>query len=283
MARIRTIKPQFFTSEDVTALEPLARLLFVGLFTECDRDGRVEDRPRTLKMRLLPEDDVDLDALLWSLVDGGLIRRYEANGVHIIQVSGFLKHQKPHPKEPASILPDQGTDRPKPCKKTASREEVVILPVENPSSPVGREGKEYGVSLREGEREPEKGRAPVQGSGAFEPGSLPRDHMRHSICGPAFKICLLTWQFDTLAKAYNAPENPHGTRAVIAQFIEQLETGLSPDASIGPFSWVEREFHTYLKSVGRVPPKLSTKPEPFSIQKVLDKKAAEKAAKGKAS
>jgi hypothetical protein len=150
MARIRTIKPQFFTSEDVTALEPLARLLFVGLFTECDRDGRVEDRPRTLKMRLLPEDDCDVDALLWCLVDGGLIRRYEAGGVNVIQVSGFQRHQKPHPKEPASTLPDKGTDRPKPCKKTASREKVVMVPVENPSSPVGREGKEYGVSLREG-------------------------------------------------------------------------------------------------------------------------------------
>lgn len=145
MARIRTIKPQFFTSEDVTALEPLARLLFVGLFTECDRDGRVEDRPRTLKMRLLPEDDVDVDALLWCLVDGGLIRRYEADGVNVIQVSGFQKHQKPHPKEAASILPADGQDREKPHLKTASPEKVVILPVENPSSPhrKGREGKEF--------------------------------------------------------------------------------------------------------------------------------------------
>lgn len=70
------------------------------------------------------------------------------------------------------------------------------------------------------------------------------------------RICLLSWQFDALAKAYNAPENPHGTRAVIAQFIEQLESGLTPESSIGPFSWVEKEFHTYLKSIGRVAPKI---------------------------
>lgn len=151
MARIRTIKPQFFTSEDVTALPPLARLLFVGLFTECDRDGRVEDRPRTLKMRLLPEDDVDVDALLWSLVDGGLIRRYEANGQAIIQVSGFQKHQKPHPKEAASILPSEGVDRQKPHLNTASREEVNDLPVENPSSPLCSLREGVSIPLREGE------------------------------------------------------------------------------------------------------------------------------------
>jgi hypothetical protein len=282
MARIRTIKPQFFTSEDVTALEPLARLLFVGLFTECDRDGRVEDRPRTLKMRLLPEDACDVDALLWSLVDGGLIRRYEAEGKQIIQVKGFEKHQKPHPKEPASLLPANGTERSKPCNSTAGREKVFNLPVDNPSTTArkGREGKEYGVSLREGEREPEKAalsRSSIQGSGAFEPGSLPRDHMRHALCGPSMRICLLSWQFETLAKAYNDPENAHGTRAVISQFIEQLESNLTPSSSIGPFAWVEKEFHTYLKAIGRTAPKIEAKPKPFSIQDVLDREAAKKA------
>lgn len=279
MARIRTIKPQFFTSEDVTAQSPLARLLFVGLFTECDRDGRVEDRPRTLKMRLLPEDDVDVDALLWCLVDGGLIRRYEANGVNVIQVSGFQKHQKPHPKEAESILPKEGTDRQKPNLNTASREEVSVLPVEHPSSPArkGREGKEYGVSLREGEPEATNARARVQGSGAFESGSLPRDHMRHALCGPSMRICLLSWQFDALVTAYNAPENPHGARMVIAQFVEQLESALTPASSIPKFSDVEKEFHVYLKSIGKTPPKIVPNVEPFSIEKALANQAAKKA------
>jgi hypothetical protein len=259
MARIRTIKPQFFTSEDVTAQSPLARLLFVGLFTECDRDGRVEDRPRTLKMRLLPEDDCDVDALLWSLVDGGLIRRYEADGKQIIQVSGFERHQKPHPKEPPSTLPKDGPNRSKPCFSTVETTLSAEHPVENPSSPArkGREGKEYGVSLREGEREPEKSRARVQGNGAFEPGSLPRDHVRHVLCGPRMKLCLISWQYDSLAKDYNAPENPHGTKAVIAQFIEQLESGITPEHALPKFSEVEKEFHTYLKTIGRVPPTIS--------------------------
>ena len=282
MARIRTIKPQFFTSEDVTALEPLARLLFVGLFTECDREGRVEDRPRTLKMRLLPEDDVDVDALLWCLVDGGLIRRYEANGVQVIQVSGFQRHQKPHPKEGASILPADGKDREKPHLKTAEPTLPVIHPVENPSSPavLGREGKEFKEGEREGNRRAPE-RPSIQGSGAYESGSLPRDHMHHMLCGPGFKICLLKWQYEVLSKAYNAPENPHGTRAVISQFIEVLEKGVTPNDSIGPFKWVEGEFHTYLKSIGKVAPKLETKAQPIRIADILAKDAAKKA--GKAS
>lgn len=276
MARIRTIKPQFFTSEDVTALAPLARLLFVGLFTECDRDGRVEDRPRTLKMRLLPEDDCDVDALLWSLADRGLIRRYEASGKHIIQVTGFEKHQKPHPKEPASILPIDGTERVKPCNSTAGLEKVGILPGENPSTTTrkGREGKEDGVQEgkgKEGEGESDGARLErpqMQGSGAFEPGSLPRDHMRHALCGPTMRVCLMSWQYDTLAKAYNAPENPHGTRALIAQFIEQLESTLQSESSIGPFSWVEKEFHTYLRSIGRVAPTIAKKATGASIERL---------------
>ena len=41
MARIRSIKPEFFTSDDICALSPLARLLYVGLLCEVDREGRL--------------------------------------------------------------------------------------------------------------------------------------------------------------------------------------------------------------------------------------------------
>lgn len=187
MARIRTIKPSFFTSEDVTAQTPLARLLFVGLFTEADRDGRVEDRPRTLKMRLLPEDDVDVDALLWSLVDGGLIRRYEANGVHVIQVSGFEKHQRPHPKEPLSTLAAEGHDRRKTDKKTASNVSPSVHPVEHPSSPVGMD-KEYGVSLREGDGVPPLPSRPII-SGESNPRTWGKIHGEH-VTGFCDWVCL---------------------------------------------------------------------------------------------
>lgn len=54
MARIRAIKPDFFTSEDIVSLSPLARLLFISTWLEADREGRFVWRPKTMKLRYLP-------------------------------------------------------------------------------------------------------------------------------------------------------------------------------------------------------------------------------------
>lgn len=107
VARIRQIKPDFFRSEDVANLEPIARLLFVGLWTLADREWRLLDRPRRIAIELFPYDRMDdkIDLLLGSLAARGLIVRYARAGSACIQITGFGKHQKPHPKEPASELP----------------------------------------------------------------------------------------------------------------------------------------------------------------------------------
>jgi len=54
MARIRTIKPEFFTSEDIVSLTPHARLLYIAMWCEADKEGRMTWRPKTLKMRYFP-------------------------------------------------------------------------------------------------------------------------------------------------------------------------------------------------------------------------------------
>lgn len=105
MARARTIKPGFFTNGDLIDCQPLARLLFAGLWTEADRRGVLEDRPKTLKIKLLGGDDCDADALLTELADHGFIRRYEADGRRCIVIINFEKHQSPHPKEAENELP----------------------------------------------------------------------------------------------------------------------------------------------------------------------------------
>lgn len=151
MARIRTIKPDFFLHEDLADLTPLHRLLFIGLWTLADKDGRMEDRPKRIKAALLPWDNCDVHEMLEDLHDAGLIHRYEAD-VGCIAIPSFLKHQRPHPKEPASTLPGPV----EPWKKTASREkkrqEIKVEPF-IPSSPVGREGKESRKESREGASE----------------------------------------------------------------------------------------------------------------------------------
>jgi hypothetical protein len=69
-------------------------------------------------------------------------------------------------------------------------------------------------------------------------------------------ICLKEWEYNVLAKAYNN-QDVHATRALLSQFLEVLEKGITPNESIGPFSWVEKQFHTYLKSVGKAPAKIA--------------------------
>jgi len=107
MARARNIKPAFFTSEQLAECEPLARLLFAGLWTVADRNGRLEDRPKRIKIEVLPYDDCDCESLLKQLAGQGLIIRYDAEGQDIIEIPGFLRHQKPHLKEIPGKLPPQ--------------------------------------------------------------------------------------------------------------------------------------------------------------------------------
>lgn len=102
MPRARLLKPEFFRSEDVGSLPPMARLLFAGLWTISDRDGRMLDRPRRIAADLFPYDeDPQVDENLFLLAERGLIVRYLADGKRCIQISSFAKHQTPHHKEPS--------------------------------------------------------------------------------------------------------------------------------------------------------------------------------------
>jgi len=80
MPRARNIKPGFFKNEDLIELPFEARLLFIGLWTLADREGRLEDRPKRIKIELFPEDDCNVDDLLRQLADKKLIIRYEVDG-----------------------------------------------------------------------------------------------------------------------------------------------------------------------------------------------------------
>lgn len=105
MARARNIKPGFFKNEELVELSFGTRLLFIGLWTEADRAGRMEDKPKRIKMNLFPADDIDIDAGLNDLQARGFIARYESGGARYIQIIAFGKHQNPHKDEKASTLP----------------------------------------------------------------------------------------------------------------------------------------------------------------------------------
>lgn len=105
MARVRSLSPGFFTDERVVSVSMPARLLFAGLWTEADREGRLEDKALVLKMRLFPADQVDVKALLDELDDAGLVNRYSVAGRAYLLVPKFKEHQHVHPKEAPSKLP----------------------------------------------------------------------------------------------------------------------------------------------------------------------------------
>lgn len=103
--RARNIKPGFFENEELHELSIPARLIFIGMWCMADREGRLQDRPKKIKLQLVPYDDVDIHACLDQLTDHGFIIRYSVNGEDYIQISTFTKHQSPHKHEKQSIIP----------------------------------------------------------------------------------------------------------------------------------------------------------------------------------
>lgn len=102
VARIRTVKPDFFTSEDIVGLTPFARLLYIALWCEADREGRMSWRPGTFKLRYFPGDNLDIEALCKELTDRGLVILY---GEGLAHIPTFLQHQHVNPREAVSSLP----------------------------------------------------------------------------------------------------------------------------------------------------------------------------------
>jgi hypothetical protein len=105
MARSRNIKPGFFLNDELAQCEPLARLLFAGLWTIADREGRLRDRPQRIKAETLPYDDCNITNLLNQLEDKSFITRYQVNNESYIVINNWYKHQNPHWKEVDSDLP----------------------------------------------------------------------------------------------------------------------------------------------------------------------------------
>jgi hypothetical protein len=152
MARIRTIKPSFFKNEQLAELSFAHRLLFAGLWTQADRDGRLEDRPRRLKAEVFPYDDVDVAAMLTDMERGpdSLIVRYEADGKGYIWIRKFGEHQRPHYSEPASVYPPQPKSLTRTAEISAATAEKIIpatLGREGSEERKGREGKEAPAAL----------------------------------------------------------------------------------------------------------------------------------------
>lgn len=140
MARGRDIKPGFFISDELAEVTRDARLLFIGLWTLADREGRVELRPLKIKAQLFPYDaDMKperIEKLIGELQEcSGHFLTVYGNEQKFIQVKNFKKHQHIHPNEKPSELPgpERFRELPETSGKATERSGNYALPSE-PSS-----------------------------------------------------------------------------------------------------------------------------------------------------
>lgn len=121
MARIRSIKPDFWTDEKVVELSPFARLLFIGLWNFADDEGRMVYSPKKIKMQIFPADDLSISELFGELRRESLICVYVIDGTEYLQVTNFSEHQKID-KRNASKLPPPTSNPELPRISTTDKE-----------------------------------------------------------------------------------------------------------------------------------------------------------------
>ena len=108
---------------DLHALGPYAALLYAGLWTIADRQGRLKDSPSWIKAMTLPYYNLDIQTPLNALASGEdpFIVRYVKDGKRYIQIVNFTKHQNPHVNEAPSTIPA-------PDKHSASTVQIGLIP-----------------------------------------------------------------------------------------------------------------------------------------------------------
>lgn len=166
MPRIRTIKPDFFISDTVSALPLRARLTWIGLWTHCDDYGRCRDNVRLVKAAVWPLDDVSLRDVaedLDTLVKANVVFRYTVADKSYLQVTNWAEHQKVDHKSKSPIPPPEESRE----SLASPREDVSRARVRN-----GKEG-----NGREGTRAPAREAPP-------EPPARCRDHLAYDVPPP---------------------------------------------------------------------------------------------------
>lgn len=145
MPRIRTYKPEFFASEDVSVLPFRARLTWLGLWTQCDDHGRTKDNVKLIKAAVWPLDDVslrDVEEDLATLAGHGRIVRYEVGGVRLLAVVNWHFHQsinrpgKPRFPAPPIAMPAPAKDEDGPYCALCFEEFMARRGLNTPAQPV---------------------------------------------------------------------------------------------------------------------------------------------------
>jgi len=114
MARIRTIKPDFWKHEELSELAPEVHMLAAALLNYADDEGYFRANPKLVKAECCPlrEDSVSVHDALNQLSDIGYIRLFTgSDGKAYGHVCTFTEHQKINRPSPSKIKPlDLGSE-----------------------------------------------------------------------------------------------------------------------------------------------------------------------------
>jgi hypothetical protein len=131
MPRIRTVKPEFWQDEKLASLDPLTRLVFLGLISMADDAGRLVDNVKLIDGFLFPETaDTSRDPLDTLARSSRICRYISASGQRLIQISNWERHQKvDHPNKYTLPAPTPKDLAPKelPVSSRVSRENVATI------------------------------------------------------------------------------------------------------------------------------------------------------------
>ena len=146
MARIRSIKPEFFTHPSIVVLTFPARLLLISLWNQADDEGRMYDQPKRLCANAFgEEDDICPVSLFDELARHGRIIRYTVDGKACIQITGWSDHQRIN-RPNKSCIPPGGLTEASPVDHGSLTESSLIDHCGKGKEGKGKEGKGMGVA-----------------------------------------------------------------------------------------------------------------------------------------
>ncbi len=188
MARIRTIKPEFWTDSKTGTLTDFSKCLFLGLLNHCDDYGVIEWAPTEWRVKIFPyhSDTATVaveNALVEQLLARGLVilfsRKSEGGEIkRYLFIKNFDKHQVVN--KPSRPILDgwKKSDNPESYAKKRGEEYQEVGALDNHDSDIPppplpepyrleRKGKE-----EEGKGKKEEGPPPQNGNYAFESGII---------------------------------------------------------------------------------------------------------------
>jgi hypothetical protein len=111
MARIRSIKPSFWSDPDVAGLRRDARLLCIGLISNADDEGRFIASPTAISGVVFPHDKLTSSTIRrWrdDIAKAGIIELYSVDGHDYGWFPKWKTHQRVNKPYPSALPPPPG-------------------------------------------------------------------------------------------------------------------------------------------------------------------------------